>query len=86
MNWCGEKSEGTGVGGSESWGDIGVTQLGWLYGSGQVHHLPDGVCCPGSIPGSVGSYLWGNVPREGVEGQVELAERDVEGCKYATSS
>lgn len=65
--------------GSESWGDIGMTQSRWLYGSVKVHHLSDGVFCPHSIPGSVGSYLWGNIPREGVEGQVELADRDLEG-------
>lgn len=62
---------------------IGVTQSGWLYGSGQGLHWSDGISCPGSVPEGVRNCLWGSESREGFVDQGELAERDLEGCEYA---
>lgn len=77
MSWCGEKSEGIGVGVAESWGDIRVTQFGWLYASARWSLLPR------FHPWKCWGDTYGETPREGGEGQAELAERDLEGCKYA---
>lgn len=69
MNWCEGKNEDIGVGGFQEVGCTLGRQFGWLHGSGQVHHLSDEFNCPCFIPEGGGSCLWGNVPRESLEGQ-----------------